>query len=186
LIASLKTDLASQAAAAKESRSLKKKVESQATEIGSLKAQITQLNTSLSEARAETQDEIKKAQVEIKKVQTEVKKAQAENKTLSTKLAANRTASASVEVAGSRVPGSAIKANGGIRMVGSAEAAEIAQAAALKEQLYADLTGLIIRHVKRDPEDDVFDCLQIGRNGCKFPWHACTTMTNVSQHFILN
>ncbi|KAH8586830.1 chromosome segregation protein Csm1/Pcs1-domain-containing protein [Bisporella sp. PMI_857] len=158
LIASLKSDLTSQAALAKESRSLKKKVEFQATEIGALKAQVTQLTTSLSEIRAEAQAENKKSQVEIKKLQ-------AENKTLSTKLAANRTASASVESASNKVSGSAVKANGGIRMVGSVEAAQVAQAAQLKEDLYSDLTGLIIRGVKRDSEDDVFDCIQTGRNG---------------------
>jgi len=41
------------------------------------------------------------------------------------------------------------------------------QAAQLKEDLYSDLTGLIIRGVKRDAEDDVYDCIQTGRNGSK-------------------
>ncbi len=133
LIASLKADVAAQTALAKESRSLKKKLESQNTELVNLQAQIKQMTTSLSET-------------------------QAENKTLSTKLAANRTAAASVESANSKVPGSAMKANGGIRMIGSAEAAQVAQAAQLKEDLYSDLTGLIIRSVKRESDEDVFDC----------------------------
>ena len=54
-------------------------------------------------------------------------------------------------------------------MVGSAEAALVAQAAQLKEDLYRDLTGLLIMNVTRDPEDDVFDCIQTGRNGSKLP-----------------
>ncbi|PMD50355.1 uncharacterized protein K444DRAFT_266718 [Hyaloscypha bicolor E] len=91
--------------------------------------------------------------------------AQSENKTLSAKLAANRTAATSVESTTSKVPSSAVKANGGIRMVGSAEAAQVAQAAQLKEDIYSDLTGLIIRSVKREAEEDVFDCIQTGRNG---------------------
>ena len=37
----------------------------------------------------------------------------------------------------------------------------------LKEDLYSDLTGLMIRGVKRSPEEDVYDCIQTGRNGSK-------------------
>jgi hypothetical protein len=43
------------------------------------------------------------------------------------------------------------------------------QAAQLKEDLYGDLTGLIIRGVKREGEDDTYDCIQTGRNGSKYP-----------------
>jgi chromosome segregation ATPase len=127
---------------AKDSSVLKKKLDTQKNEITSLQAQLARMTVSLSEA-------------------------QSENKTLSAKLAANRTAATSVESTTSKVPSSAVKANGGIRMVGSAEAAQVAQAAQLKEDIYSDLTGLIIRSVKREAEEDVFDCLQTGRNGSK-------------------
>ncbi|KAF7931554.1 uncharacterized protein EAE98_004290 [Botrytis deweyae] len=140
LIASLKANLATQTSLAKEARSLKKTIESQDALVTNLQAQIHQLELSLSEA-------------------------QVENKTLSTKLAANRKITASYESANNKVPGSAIKANGGMRIIGSQEAAQAAQAAQLKEDLYSDLTGLIIRGVKRETEEDVFDCIQTGRNG---------------------
>lgn len=52
-------------------------------------------------------------------------------------------------------------------MVGSAEAAQAAQIALLKEDLYSDLTGLILRGVERGDESDVYDCIQTGRNGSK-------------------
>ena len=52
-------------------------------------------------------------------------------------------------------------------MVGSAEAAQAAQASLLKEDLYSDLTGLILRGVERREESDVYDCIQTGRNGSK-------------------
>ena len=52
-------------------------------------------------------------------------------------------------------------------MVGSAEAAHAAQVAQLKEDLYSDLTGLILRGVERKDESDVYDCIQTGRNGSK-------------------
>ena len=53
-------------------------------------------------------------------------------------------------------------------MVGSAEAAQAAQVAQLKEDLYSDLTGLILRSVERSDESDLYDCLQTGPNGSKF------------------
>ena len=168
---------------AKESRGLKKKLETQATGMNALKAQIAQMTTSLSDAHAEN----KKSQAEIKKAQTEIKKVEAENKTLSTKLAASRSASATVESVNTKTPGSAMKTNGGIRMMGTAEAAQVAQAAQLKEDLYRDLTGLIIRSVKREPDDDVFDCIQTGRNGSKFSTFLCfrRPLTSVALHFKL-
>ena len=107
-------------------------------------------------------------QAQITQMTTSLAEAQTENKTLSAKLAANRTAAASVESVNTKVPSSAVKASGGIRLMGTAEAAQVAQAAQLKEDLYSDLTGLIIRSVKRESEDDVFDCIQTGRNGSKF------------------
>lgn len=52
-------------------------------------------------------------------------------------------------------------------MVGSAEAAHAAQVAQLKEDLYSDLTGLLLRGVERNDDADVYDCLQTGANGSK-------------------
>lgn len=124
--------------------------------MAALHAQISQLNASLTKAKKEN-----------KELLADKKTLAAENKTLSTKLAANRTVAASVESATApKLPGSAVKA-GGIRMMGTAEAAQTAQAAQLKEDLYGDLTGLIIMSVARKPEEDVFDCIQTGRNGSK-------------------
>ncbi|KAK6579823.1 hypothetical protein PZA11_007531 [Diplocarpon coronariae] len=141
LVKSLNADIAGNMSWEKKAEALKKKLDSQTAETISLQAQLAILKTSFSEA-------------------------QSENKTLSAKLAATRVAAASVESAHSKTPGSVLKGNGGTRLMGSAEAAEIAQAAQLKEDLYRDLTGLIIRGVKREEEEDVFDCLQTGgRNG---------------------
>ena len=52
-------------------------------------------------------------------------------------------------------------------MVGSVEAAQAAQVAQLKEDLYSDLTGLILRGVDIGSEADTYDCIQTGRNGSK-------------------
>jgi hypothetical protein len=136
----LKAELATQKSQAKESRDLKALNDAQAVKISALEAKVSQLTSSLSDAHIE-------------------------NKTLSARLAANRHVS--VESTSNRMPGSAVKANGGIRMMGSAEVAQAAQTAQLKENLYSDLTGLIIRDVKRERDDDVYDCIQTGRNGSK-------------------
>ncbi|KAF2763832.1 hypothetical protein EJ03DRAFT_332395 [Teratosphaeria nubilosa] len=44
-------------------------------------------------------------------------------------------------------------------------ASEAAKEAKMKENLYSDLTGMIIRGVKRKEGEDEFDCIQTGRNG---------------------
>lgn len=36
---------------------------------------------------------------------------------------------------------------------------------ALKEEIYQDLTGLVISSVQRDDDETIFNCLQTGRNG---------------------
>lgn len=52
------------------------------------------------------------------------------------------------------------------RSVGPA-ASEVQKEAKMKENLYSDLTGLIIRGVKRKDGEDEYDCIQTGRNGSK-------------------
>ncbi|RDL33712.1 Uncharacterized protein BP5553_08080 [Venustampulla echinocandica] len=166
MVASLKADVAAQAALAKESKALKKTLESKATEVATLQAHIAQLNSSLSEVRAENKTlvaENKTLSAENKTLIAERKTLSAENKTLSNKLAATRSAASAMESL--NIPASAVKANGGVRLMGTAEAAQTAQAAQLKEDLYCDLTGLIMRGVKREAEEDIFDCIQTGRNG---------------------
>jgi Tfp pilus assembly protein FimV len=141
LINSLKDDAVAHSASTKESRELRKKVQSQTAEISALQTQVAQLTASVAQA-------------------------QSEKLTLSAKLAANRTCAA--ENASTKAPGTAVKPNGIIRVMAGADAA-----AQLKENLYSDLTGLIIRSVKQESEDDVFDCIQTGRNGRgKFPSHG--------------
>lgn len=63
-------------------------------------------------------------------------------------------------------------------MIGSAEAAQAAQVALLKEDLYSDLTGLILLGVERGDEVDVYDCIQTGRNGSKY---LCMLISHVSK-----
>ncbi|KAF4443996.1 Chromosome segregation pcs1 [Fusarium acutatum] len=136
LISELKAELAAQTALAKEGEELRKQLEASEVKAENLEGNIETLNNSLTEAEAEI-------------------------KTLSTKLAAVRSGNANP-----RVPGSAIKASGPANRTAQAEAAHAAQAVAqAKENLYADMTGLIMRGVKQEEIGDTFDCIQTGRNG---------------------
>ena len=105
--------------------------------------------------------EISALQAQVAQLTASVAQTQSENKTLVAKLAANRTAAA--ESANTKAPGTAVKPNGGVRGMGGDAAAQ------LKENLYSDLTGLLIRSVKHEAGDDIFDCIQTGRNGSKSP-----------------
>ncbi|KAL8399643.1 hypothetical protein RB594_000154 [Gaeumannomyces avenae] len=151
LIAKLKEELAAQKELAKEGQRHKKDLEAKQAEAASLTSQVAALESAVAEARKEV-------------------------KTLAAKLASSRTVVDSV----SKVPGSALKPGHHLHLgsalkpgtaaaraaAASAEAMQsAAQVAQMKEDLYGDLTGLIVRGVKRTPEEDVFDCIQTGRNG---------------------
>ncbi|MCJ1404778.1 hypothetical protein MMC11_008004 [Xylographa trunciseda] len=145
LIASLRKELATQKSLASDAKTVRTALTSIEGSLSSAESRITELSASL----LATQNE---------------------NKALSAKLAASRSASATIESASThaKTPGSALKGKGaGTRtiMVGSAEAAQAAQMAQLKEELYADLTGLLLRGVDRMEDVDVYDCIQTGRNG---------------------
>lgn len=117
---------------------------------------------------ATSDDALAKAQAQVNQLTASLSQVQKENKALQAKLANSR--GATVESASAaKTPGSAMKGNGQQRtiMVGSAEAAQAAQVALLKEDLYSDLTGLILRGVERGDEADIYDCIQTGRNGSK-------------------
>ncbi|KAL8962786.1 MAG: hypothetical protein Q9193_000871 [Seirophora villosa] len=142
LIASLKKELATQKALVQESRTLQKQLAVKDTEVSKARALATELSNSLSEA-------------------------QNENRILQARVTSARTTSMTIESTNAMTPGSAIKGKGPARtiMVGSAEAAQTAQAAQLKEDLYRDLTGLLVLGVERGNEADTYDCIQTGLNG---------------------
>ncbi|MCJ1308239.1 hypothetical protein MMC25_001892 [Agyrium rufum] len=144
LISSLRAELASQKAINAELSSVRTQLNTSNTSLQTSQSQISQLNALLSTA-------------------------QNENKTLMAKLAASRAQPAANEPATSaigRTPGSAVKGKSARPLTGNAaEAAAQAHIAGLKEDLYADLTGLIVRGVDKGEEADTYDCLQTGRNG---------------------
>jgi ribosomal protein S12 len=113
---------------------------------------------------------LSKAQAQVSQLTTSLSQVQKENKALQAKLASSRSAIVTVESTNAaKTPGSAMKGKVQQRtiMVGSVEAAQAAHVAKLKEDLYSDLTGLILRGVETGDEADVYDCIQTGRNGSR-------------------
>lgn len=141
LVASLKKELAQQAPIVLEGRKLKKQVQTNETELAELRKANSTLSTNLSAA------------------QNEIKNLQA-------KLAAARSSSAAAEAHQTKAPESALKHHVAPRTV-VVNGTEAAYAAQMKEELYRDLTGLIVRSVKRSEDGDTYDCIQTGRNGSK-------------------
>ncbi|KAJ5543090.1 Monopolin complex subunit Csm1/Pcs1 [Penicillium sp. DV-2018c] len=141
LVAQLKAELEAQRKLANQSRGLQK-------QLSDRDAEMVRLKSDASEARAQ------------------LASAQSEVKALQTKLAAARNTAASLEVAAAKVPGSAIKGGSNrANTAANAEAAQASQIAQLKEDLYSDLSGLIIRDIKNRDAEHVYDCLQTGING---------------------
>ncbi|KAL1903021.1 hypothetical protein Sste5346_000934 [Sporothrix stenoceras] len=145
LIASLKAELASFRDLAKDGAKNKREWEASEARAADLKAQVGELKKALDDAKAAS-------------------------KTLSTKLAAARTAAEMPSLpAGMTMPGSAIKASSKSSSVPARAAVEAMQAnsqmAQLKEDLYGDLTGLLVRSALRQGSREMYDCIQTGRNG---------------------
>lgn len=140
LIASLKKELAMQAPVAQDARKLKSQIQNQEAE-----------TTKLRSSNAEVSAALTAAQNEIKSLQA--------------KLAAARSSSVAVEGNG-KTPVRDPKA--GPSRSTAAGSSEAVQSAQMKEELYSDLTGLIVRSVKRGEDGDTYDCIQTGRNGSKF------------------
>lgn len=158
LIASLKKELAEarkgNKADVSESAGLHKQIDS-----------LTKTNDKLSSENKELKN---KAQI----AQSDAKAAQNEVKSLEAKLIAARQQV--TEAAQEK------KANGAANSRNMpANASEAQKEAKMKENLYSDLTGLLIRNVKRKEGEDEFDCLQTGRNGSKSSFRTCSSLCAV-------
>ncbi|KAF9693958.1 hypothetical protein EKO04_008058 [Ascochyta lentis] len=147
--------------AAKDQDAVIKALKQQVSSLQARTAELTTLNqeiTTLTKTNANLS-------TENKKLTDALNTAQKENTTLNTKLAAARSSTQSD--ATTKVPGSAMKPRTtGVVLPGSAEAAKDAMLQKQKVEMYCDLTNLVIVAVKKNEDDeDVYDCLQTGRNG---------------------
>ncbi|PSR78022.1 chromosome segregation protein Csm1/Pcs1-domain-containing protein [Coniella lustricola] len=144
LIASLKEDLEAQKKLAKEGAKSQQQLEASEAKVETLQTQVAELSTWLDDSKKEI-------------------------KVLTVKLSAARTAetaaNAQAQAAGVRMPGSAMKPGVMAARGLDGGALQAAQTAKMKENLYSDLTGLVVASIKRDGPEDVYDCVQTGRNG---------------------
>jgi hypothetical protein len=136
-----------------------------------MQSELSQQSRAFQKQLHERNAEVSRLEAKVEKLSSGLVEAQNEVKTLQAKLAASRNAASNVESIHSKGPGGVAKNGSAGRtiLVGSAEAAEAAQVAQLKEDLYTDMTGLIIRDVKKRQSDHLYDCIQTGLNGSKQP-----------------
>lgn len=109
---------------------------------------------------AQFKDQVEESAAQLSSAQSEVK-------ALQTKLAAARNTASTLESATAKGPGSAARSTP-VNRAQSSEVAQATQLAQLKEDLYCDLTGLIVRDVKKRETDHLYDCIQTGTNGSEF------------------
>ncbi|EXF74371.1 chromosome segregation protein [Colletotrichum fioriniae PJ7] len=143
---------------------LKKESEERATTanelIAHLKADLAE-QRSLAKEGQQRKKQLEEMDAKVSALTTSLSEAKQEIKTLTTRLAASRSAEAAASA--KVIPGSAVKgSSAAARAIASADVVQTGQ---LKEDLYGDLTGLIVRVTKRDSAGQVFDCIQTGRNG---------------------
>ncbi|QIX00707.1 hypothetical protein AMS68_006224 [Peltaster fructicola] len=139
LIASLKKELAT----------LRKSWTSTASETGSLQEQLSQV----SDAYEASQQENATLNQELTAARQSLQAVENERKSLEAKLVAARQ-----QLTSDSEPKSSSRSIG-------VKSTEAQREAKMKESLYTDLTGLIIRGVKQKDGEDEYDCIQTGRNG---------------------
>lgn len=138
----------------KELSEAKKATKADTSETTKLQKQVDNLTATNEKLSSENKELKSKTQA----AQSDAKAAQNETKSMEAKLAAAR---AEVTAQEAKAKGAAAARNV------PANTSESQKEAKMKENLYSDLTGLIIRNVKRKEGEDEFDCLQTGRNGSK-------------------
>lgn len=143
LIASLKKELA-------EIRKSSSAVTSDASGLQKQVATLTTASEKMTAERDDLKEKLKVSQNEVKSM--EAKLIAARQQLSNSALEAKAQASAATKLNSSSTAG-----------LGDAQ-----KDAKMKENLYADLTGLIVCGVKRLEGEDVYDCIQTGRNGSTY------------------
>lgn len=142
LIAALEDEVRDQKRAAGESELLRDKLQEAETQSASHVTKISNLTSSLNESQREIQ-------------------------ALRAKLTASRNAEAAAKDAAAKAAAKAAAAPTSSKNAAPTSQSELMRLANAKEELYSTLTSLIIRSVKYEGNELVFDCLQSGRNGSR-------------------
>ncbi|QUC20793.1 uncharacterized protein UV8b_05034 [Ustilaginoidea virens] len=114
-------------------------------------------NTQLKQQLSQSKVRIDALEKELHTLNVSFSHTKSEIQSLSAKLSASRAAGVI-----SKAPGNTVKTGTSTCKSAPIDALLAAQA---KEYLYGDLTGLIVSRMTRGDEEDVFDCIQTGRNG---------------------
>lgn len=155
LIASLRKEVAEARKATKVDTSESTALQKQINTLTASNEKLAAENKELKAKAQAAQSDAKAAQNEVKSIEAKLAAARAEVTASEAKLA-KATAGSAATTAARNVP---------------ANTTESQKEAKMKENLYSDLTGLIIRNVKRKEGEDEFDCIQTGRNGSKYNLH---------------
>lgn len=159
--------------------------------IASLKREITELrkanasstdNSGLEKQVSTLTSSNEALSTEVGNLKSSLQVAQNEHKSLEAKLVAARQQLSNSTSAQDKPANAATTRSDLSRSVGP-NATDAQKEAKMKENLYSDLTGLIIRGVKRKEGEDEYDCIQTGRNGSKYPSYLCSipSLTSLSQ-----
>ncbi|KAI9719965.1 MAG: hypothetical protein M1828_006003 [Chrysothrix sp. TS-e1954] len=134
------------------------------SELAEQKTLATQVTT-LRNTNADIERKASQLTTDNTALRSTLKDAHNEVKALEAKVATMRPNLASIDNGHGRAPNSA--SNNNVARSGFVGNNNDVAKRALKEELYSDLTGLIILDVRRRDEDarDVYDCIQTGRNG---------------------
>jgi FtsZ-binding cell division protein ZapB len=142
----------------KEIAELRKSNTKDTTETTGLQKQVTTLTTS----NESLSTEVANLKTSLQLAQNEVKASEAKL------IAARQQLSQSAQEKPANAPTTRNDLN---RSIGP-NASEAQKEAKMKENLYSDLTGLIICGVKTLEGEDQYDCIQTGRNGSKLPHYG--------------
>jgi hypothetical protein len=133
--------------------------------------------------------ETKSLKTQLAKAESENERLASENKTLKNVQNEVKTLQAKLVAARSHTESAAnAKGQPGARATGKgakdpANGLDDAQIMKLKEDLYCDLTGLMIHGVKRVDGEDVFDCIQTGKNGSEYLASFSCVLSLTYQHY---
>jgi len=142
---------------------------SNTAELTGLQKQIAMLNTAnekLTTDSATLKEKFQTSQNEVKSLEAKLVAARQQvSNSLTTQEANGSKASSQTN---GKAPSSQTALSRSVNGSALSNATDAQKEAKMKENLYSDLTGLIIRGVKRNAEgEDEYDCIQTGRNGSK-------------------
>ncbi|KAK1058628.1 hypothetical protein LTR74_013266 [Friedmanniomyces endolithicus] len=138
---------------------------SNTAELNGLQKQVTTLNNANEKLTADSATLKEKFQTSQNEVKSLEAKLVAARQQVSNSLTTQETSKAPSQTSG-KAPSSQSALGRSVNGSALGNATDAQKEAKMKENLYSDLTGLIIRGVKRNSEgEDEYDCIQTGRNG---------------------